>query len=229
MDPCVFATVGLLFNPFSHALCSFDIDVLVIIEFDLWFSCFGLWPGSVWAHTLSLLIDEDIALLALGFSVLLLTARQLSIQLLSHYLLNISFFISGLYVLAPICYTLTKSISSDSIVALTVSLLIILFWFHDKTYWCSKNPNLASNISLNASIVASVLVASRLPSRLHVFTIMLFSLQVFLFAPLITFCIKKYSNKLRHSPVPHRLQPDEHTKEKYYEKKLSEHIFHEEA
>ncbi|KAG6510795.1 hypothetical protein ZIOFF_028833 [Zingiber officinale] len=54
---------------------------------------------SVWAHTLSLHIDEDIALLALGFSVLLLTARQLSIQLLLHYLLNISFFISGLYVI----------------------------------------------------------------------------------------------------------------------------------
>jgi phosphatidylinositol N-acetylglucosaminyltransferase subunit C len=54
-----------------------------------------------------------------------------------------------------------------------------------------SNPKLTSNISLNASIVASILVASHLPSRLHVFAIMLFSLQVFLFAPLITFCIKK--------------------------------------
>ncbi|KAI3836944.1 hypothetical protein MKW98_005277 [Papaver atlanticum] len=55
------------------------------------------------------------------------------------------------------------------------------------------NPTLTSNISLNASIVASVLIASRLPSRLQVFAIVLFSLQVFLFAPLITYCIKKYS------------------------------------
>jgi phosphatidylinositol glycan class C protein len=39
-------------------------------------------------------------------------------------------------------------------------------------------------------------VASRLPSWLHVFAIMLFSLQVFLFAPLVTFCIKKYSCRL---------------------------------
>ncbi|XP_042386635.1 phosphatidylinositol N-acetylglucosaminyltransferase subunit C-like, partial [Zingiber officinale] len=117
---------------------------------------------SVWAHTLSLHIDEDIALLALGFSVLLLTARQLSIQLLSHYLLNISFFISGLYVLAPIYYTLTRSIRSDSIVALTVSLLIIHLFLHDysgstiRPPGALKNPNLASNISLNASIVASI-------------------------------------------------------------------------
>ncbi|KAG6510797.1 hypothetical protein ZIOFF_028835 [Zingiber officinale] len=105
---------------------------------------------SVWAHTLSLHIDEDIALLALGFSVLLLTARQLSIQLLSHYLLNISFFISGLYVLAPIYYTLTRSIRSDSIVALTVSLLIIHLFLHDysgstiRPPGALKNPNLAS-------------------------------------------------------------------------------------
>ncbi|KAG9440168.1 hypothetical protein H6P81_020333 [Aristolochia fimbriata] len=40
-----------------------------------------------------------------------------------------------------------------------------------------NNATLTSNISLNASIVASVLIASRLPSRLHVFAIMFFSLQ----------------------------------------------------
>ncbi|KAK6773873.1 hypothetical protein RDI58_029112 [Solanum bulbocastanum] len=58
------------------------------------------------------------------------------------------------------------------------------------------NPTLASNISLNASIVASLLISSRLPSRLHVFAIVLFSLQVFLFAPLVTYCVKKRSFKL---------------------------------
>ncbi|KAK8463707.1 hypothetical protein PHAVU_011G022000 [Phaseolus vulgaris] len=59
-----------------------------------------------------------------------------------------------------------------------------------------KNPALTSCISVNASVVASVFIASRLPSRLHVFGIMLFSLQVFLFAPLVTYCIKKYSFRM---------------------------------
>ncbi|XP_010941066.1 phosphatidylinositol N-acetylglucosaminyltransferase subunit C [Elaeis guineensis] len=163
---------------------------------------------SVWIHTLGSVIDEtsllklDVGLLALGFSVLLLTTSQLSQQLLSRYLLNISFFISGLYILAPVYHTLTRSISSDSIYALTVSLLVVHLFLHDysgstiRPPGALNNPTLASNISLNASIVASVLVASRLPSRLHVFAIMFFSLQIFLFAPLITFCIKKYSFKL---------------------------------
>ena len=65
-----------------------------------------------------------------------------------------------------------------------------------KTPVAPKNPALSSCISVNASVVASVFIASRLPSRLHVFAIMLFSLLVFLFAPLVTYCIKKYSFRL---------------------------------
>uniref|UniRef100_A0A1D1Y1D0 Putative phosphatidylinositol N-acetylglucosaminyltransferase subunit C n=1 Tax=Anthurium amnicola TaxID=1678845 RepID=A0A1D1Y1D0_9ARAE len=162
----------------------------------------------VWAYTLVSVISEtsllflDVVLLGLGFMVLLLTSSKLSIQLLLQYLLNISFFISSLFVLAPIYHTLTRSISSDSIWALTVSLLIAHLFLHDysgsiiRPPGALSNPTLASNISLNASIVASVLIASRLPSRPHVFVIMLFSLQVFLFAPLVTYCIRKYSFKL---------------------------------
>ncbi|RHN68789.1 putative phosphatidylinositol N-acetylglucosaminyltransferase [Medicago truncatula] len=92
-----------------------------------------------------------------------------------------------------------NSLFSDSIWAVTVSLLILHLFLHDysestvKAPGALKNPALTSCISVNASVVASVFIASRLPSRLHVFAIMLFSLQVFLFAPLVTYCIKKYS------------------------------------
>ncbi|MCL7047872.1 hypothetical protein MKW94_006761 [Papaver nudicaule] len=159
----------------------------------------------VWTFTLESNISEasllilDVGLLGSGFLVLLLTAEKLSVSLLCNYLLNISFFISGLFILAPIYHTLTRSISSDSIWALTASLLVLHLFLHDyagstiRPPGALTNPTLTSNISLNASIVASVLIASRLPSRLQVFAIVLFSLQVFLFAPLITYCIKKYS------------------------------------
>ncbi|KAL1215402.1 Phosphatidylinositol N-acetylglucosaminyltransferase subunit C [Cardamine amara subsp. amara] len=121
---------------------------------------------------------------------------MLSLSLLLRYLLNISFFTTGLYILAPIYQTLSRLISSDSIWAATVSLLLLHLFLHDysgstiKAPGALKNPNC---ISLNASVVASVFVASRLPSRLHVFALMLFLLQVFLFAPLVTYCIKKFS------------------------------------
>lgn len=162
----------------------------------------------VWIYTLGKILNEDslllldLSLLGSGFLVLLLTGEMLSLNLLLHYILNISFFTSGLYVLSPIYQTLTRSISSDSIWAVTVSLLVLHLFLHDysgsiiRAPGALKNPNLTSCISLNASVVASVFIASRLPSRLHVFAILLFSLQVFLFAPLITYCIKKYSFRL---------------------------------
>jgi phosphatidylinositol glycan class C protein len=167
--------------------------------------CIVALVGLVWTYTLRSTLDEtsllylDLTLLGSGFLVLLLTEEMLSLNLLLHYLLNISFFTTGLYVLAPIYQTLTRSMSSDSIWAVTVSLLILHLFLHDysgstvRAPGALKNPNLTSFISLNASVVASVFIASRLPSRLHVFAIMLFSLQVFLFAPLVTYCIKKYS------------------------------------
>lgn len=143
----------------------------------------------VWTCTLSSSLDEnsllliDISLLVSGFLILLFTQKKLSLSLLLHYALNVSFFITGLYVLAPIYQTLTRSISSDSIWAVTVSLLILHLFLHDysestvKAPGALKNPALTSCISVNASVVASVFIASRLPSRLHVFAIMLFSLQ----------------------------------------------------
>ncbi|KAG8374034.1 hypothetical protein BUALT_Bualt11G0089000 [Buddleja alternifolia] len=162
----------------------------------------------VWTYTLRSTFNErslillDVVLLGAGFFTVLLTAETLSINLLLNYVLKISFFITGLYVLSPIYHTLTRSICSDSIWALTAFLVILHLFLHNysgsavKAFGALENSTFTSNISLNASIVASLLIASRLPSRLHVFAIVLFSLQVFLFAPLVSYCMKKYSFRL---------------------------------
>lgn len=173
---------------------------------------------SVWTYSLKAELDErlllmmDAVLMGLGFLVLLLTASRISLSLLYHYALNVAFFVGGLYVLAPIYQTLTRSISSDSIWALIVFLLVIHLFLHDYFGSTIKFPasssdlnrnlpvenhsTLINNVSLNASIVASVLIASRLPSHLLVFALMLFSLELFLFSPLISHCLKRYSFKL---------------------------------
>lgn len=162
----------------------------------------------VWNNTLESTIEYksllllDVSLLCCGLLIILLTVETVSLSLLLHYILKIFFFISGLYALSPIYHTLTRSISSDSIWALTALLLVLHLFMHDytgctvKAPGSTKNPTLRSNISLNTSIVASVLIASRLPSRHHVFAIVWFSLQVFLFAPLVAFCMKRYSFRL---------------------------------
>lgn len=162
----------------------------------------------VWVYTLRSKLGEDsllllnVSLLGSGFLILVFTAEMLSFQQLLSYFLKISFFITGLYLLAPIYQTLTLSISSDSIWALTASLVILHLFLHNysgspvKAPGTFESPTITSNVSLNASIVASLLIASRLPSRIHVFYVVLFSLQVFLFAPLVTYCIRKCSFRL---------------------------------
>ncbi|KDP23903.1 hypothetical protein JCGZ_27103 [Jatropha curcas] len=157
-------------------------DLLKVIQDSVSISqylCIVALVGLVWTYTLQSILNEssllllDVGLLGSGFLVLLLTREMLSLNLLFHYILNISFFTTGLYVLAPIYHTLTRSISSDSIWAVAVSLIILHLFLHDysgsaiRAPGALKNPNLTSCISLNASVVASVFIASRLPSRLQ--------------------------------------------------------------
>ncbi|KAI5068284.1 hypothetical protein GOP47_0016629 [Adiantum capillus-veneris] len=161
--------------------------------------CVVAMVSAVWTYSLngvldaSLLLILDSLLLLFGFVVLLLTT---------------------------VFQTLTSSISSDSIWALTVCLLMVHLCFHDYIDSSTRPPpaftasrgtksndlsrklavkkpaTLSGNVSLNASIVASVLVASRLPSGLLVFALMLFSSEFFLLFPLVTCSMKQYSVKL---------------------------------
>ncbi|KAL3520335.1 hypothetical protein ACH5RR_018484, partial [Cinchona calisaya] len=127
----------------------------------------------VWIYTLGCTLTEDSLLL-----------------------LDISFFIIDLYLLSPIYHILTCSISLEPVWVLRAALIILLL-LHNysgsivNAPGTSENPTFTSNISLNASIVAWLLVGTRLPSRRHVFAIVLFSLQVFLFAPLVTYWMRK--------------------------------------
>lgn len=184
-------------NVVKRDLIKVILDTLSISQY----LCIVSLVVMVWTYTLRSTFTEgalfsiDIALLGGGFTVVLLTAETLSLNQILNYILKTSFFITGLYILSPIYHTLTRSISSDSIWALTASLIVLHLFLHDYSGSTLKSE-FSSNISLNASIVASLLIASRLPSRLQVFAIVLFSLQVFLFAPFVSFCIKKFSFRL---------------------------------
>ncbi|KAF3576369.1 hypothetical protein DY000_02035281 [Brassica cretica] len=107
----------------------------------------------VWVHTLESSRDEnsllllDLSLLALGFLVLLLTEEKM---LLLRYIANVSFFTTGLYVLAPVYQTLTRSISSDSIWAVTVSLLLLHLFLHDYSGSTIRAPGALKSPSLTS-------------------------------------------------------------------------------
>ena len=113
--------------------------------------------------------------------------------------------------LSPILKSLTRSTSSDSIWAMSCWLIIInVFFFHydagptsyskatvsanvSQSYTTSTNtaisggnPDLrmTASLSTNAALMASTLLASRLPSTTHVFSLTLFSIEMFALFPI---------------------------------------------
>ncbi|KAF8140246.1 phosphatidylinositol N-acetylglucosaminyltransferase [Boletus edulis] len=91
--------------------------------------------------------------------------------------------------LAPVLRTLTAATSSDSIWALSACLFLLNTVLADHS--CSMRPGsftqerLTSVLSMNAAISSSVVLASRLPDDLSVFSLVLFAVQLFALFPLL--------------------------------------------
>ncbi|XP_071802153.1 phosphatidylinositol N-acetylglucosaminyltransferase subunit C-like isoform X1 [Asterias amurensis] len=89
-------------------------------------------------------------------------------------------FVAFSYGLSPILKTLTDTISTDTIYAMTVFMLLGNLLFHDyvTTETRGRRP-----VSLCASIFASVCLASRLPTTLHAFATVTVAMQLFALWP----------------------------------------------
>ena len=79
--------------------------------------------------------------------------------------------------LSPILKSLTKSTSSDSIWALSSWLMILNVFTFD--YGAGPEVKFPASLSTNAALMASTVLASRLPTTTHVFSLTLFSIEVF--------------------------------------------------
>jgi len=87
--------------------------------------------------------------------------------------------------LSPILKSLTRSTSSDSIWTISFLLFTINIFFFDygspavSSSVGSGNKNIPASLSTNAALMASTVLASRLPSTGQVFSLTLFSIEVF--------------------------------------------------
>ncbi|KAL5018763.1 hypothetical protein ScPMuIL_004485 [Solemya velum] len=78
--------------------------------------------------------------------------------------------------LSPVLVTLTETISTDTIYAMTTVMIIANLLFHD---YGANAAMVSGAISLNAGIFASVCLASRLHTALHALATVTVALQVF--------------------------------------------------
>lgn len=90
-----------------------------------------------------------------------------------------------LLALSPVLATLTNSFSDDTIWVLTILLMLIHVVFHDYGYIIGSSEKFEGPVSLNAAIFASVLLGSRLPSNLHVFTLIFLAIELFALFPIM--------------------------------------------
>ncbi|KAJ2474012.1 glycosylphosphatidylinositol anchor biosynthesis [Coemansia sp. RSA 2322] len=103
------------------------------------------------------------------------------------------FFALLLFGLSPILRTLTEDTSSDTIWAMTVIFFSVNLAFHDYSTGNLTNIRFPGSVSLNAAVLASVLLASQLNSNLSVFAFLSFALKWFALFPIFRRYLKRIS------------------------------------
>ena len=101
---------------------------------------------------------------------------------------------SALLGLSPILKSLTKSTSKDSIWAMSTWLMLMNVFFFD--YGSGVGVKYPSSLSTNAALMASTVLASRLASTTHVFSLTLFSIEVFGLFPVFRRYLRHHSWQL---------------------------------
>uniref|UniRef100_A0A8D0GEN7 Phosphatidylinositol glycan anchor biosynthesis class C n=1 Tax=Sphenodon punctatus TaxID=8508 RepID=A0A8D0GEN7_SPHPU len=91
-------------------------------------------------------------------------------------------FVAFTYGFSPVLKTLTESVSTDTIYAMSVFMLLGHLIFFD---YGANAAIVSSTLSLNMAIFASVCLASRLPRSLHAFVMVTFAIQIFALWPML--------------------------------------------
>ncbi|XP_039286754.1 phosphatidylinositol N-acetylglucosaminyltransferase subunit C [Nilaparvata lugens] len=104
-----------------------------------------------------------------------------SVGIVKHLKMVVIFTLFG-YILSPVLKTLTETISTDTIYATTVFMMIVHMTFFD---YGVKALIVSSSLSLNAAIFGSICLVSRLPTPFHAFVLLTISVQSFVLFPLL--------------------------------------------
>lgn len=97
-------------------------------------------------------------------------------------------FLSFTFGFSPVLKTLTESVSTDTVYAMSAVMLLA----HLVSFRYAQ-PSPPGSLSLNAALFASVCLASRLPGALHTFTMLSCALLVFALWPCLLQKMREYA------------------------------------
>jgi len=91
--------------------------------------------------------------------------------------------LTGIFFMSPLYQKLTLSVSSDTIGASSVLLLVLHLYLHDYKFKKSITETVSGAVSLGSAIATSVLLSSRLDTANQVFSYLSFALGLFVLSP----------------------------------------------
>lgn len=157
-----------------------SIPVLFVIIF--------IWLYNEWT-TPNVVLISGISLTILGYLFYNTKIVNVSNRFSADFRTAFIFFIFG-YILSPVLRTLTETISTDTIYAMTILMFLIHLIFNK---YGSSPFFLSDSLSITSSIFGSLMLASRLASPLHAFSLLTVAVQFFVLFPIL---LRRIHNKI---------------------------------
>ncbi|XP_011495941.1 PREDICTED: phosphatidylinositol N-acetylglucosaminyltransferase subunit C [Ceratosolen solmsi marchali] len=158
----------------------FSIVILFVIVF--------IWLNNDWATPNTIFIISTI-LTIIGYLKYILKSCKM-LERVSKDLRTVLIFLAFGYILSPVLKTLTETISTDTIYAMTIFMFLIHLIF---SKYGSTNVSLSESLSITSSIFGSLMLTSRLSTPSHAFSLLTVAVQCFVLLP---FLLSKLHNKI---------------------------------
>ncbi|XP_012262687.1 phosphatidylinositol N-acetylglucosaminyltransferase subunit C [Athalia rosae] len=161
---------------------SFAASVLTQLNIVILFVIIFVWLNNKWTAPNIIFVFSGIPTSA-GYFVHTFRKPDMLGKLSKDFRTVVIFLAFG-YILSPILKTLTDTVSTDTIYAMTIFMFLIHLIF---SKYGSPQVTLSDSLSITSSLFGSLMLASRLASPLHAFTLLTISVQCFVLLPFIMY------------------------------------------
>lgn len=161
---------------------SFAASVSVQLNIVILFIIVFVWLDNEWIAPNVIFVFSGIPTLA-GYLIHTFNKSNM-LEKWSKDLRTVLIFLAFGYILSPILKTLTDTVSTDTIYAMTIFMFLIHLIF---SKYGSPQISLSDSLSITSSIFGSLMLASRLVSPLHAFSLLTIAVQCFVLLPFVLF------------------------------------------
>lgn len=167
---------------------TFGASVCIQLNIVILFVIIFIWLNNQWTSP-DIIFISSVIFTIFGYFVYCFKKPSILIELTKH-IRTVLIFLTFGYILSPVLKTLTETISTDTIYAMTILMFIVHLIF---SKYGSLQISLSDSLSITSSIFGSLMLASRLASPLHAFSLLTVSVQCFVLLPFLT---HKLNNKI---------------------------------